>query len=91
MKVEIDQVTLTVIDNAIGTICMEMAAAMRRTAYSPIFNEGLDFTCVMFDRHGELIGQAEMNPADRSGSLRHALAARGGRDQRRSSPAMSWS
>ena len=62
-KMALDQVTLTVIDNAIGTVCMEMAAAMRRTAYSPIFNEGLDFTCVVFDRHGELIGQAEMNPA----------------------------
>ncbi len=62
-KTALDQVTLTVIDNAIGTVCMEMAAAMRRTAYSPIFNEGLDFTCVVFDRHGELIGQAEMNPA----------------------------
>jgi N-methylhydantoinase B len=58
-----DQVTLTVIDNALGTICAEMSAAMRRTAYSPIFNEGLDFTCVLFDAGGQLIAQAEMNPA----------------------------
>ena len=59
----LDQVTLTVIDNALGTICSEMSAAMRRTAYSPIFNEGLDFTCVLFDAEGQLIAQAEMNPA----------------------------
>src|SRR5260370_34333679 len=59
----IDQITLTIIDNHLGNICEEMAIAMKRTALSPIFNEALDFVCVLFNRRGELIAQAEMNPA----------------------------
>src|SRR5207237_6402058 len=55
----IDNVTLSVINNAFVTICREMGTAMMRTSYSPIFNEGLDFSCMIFNRQGDLIGQAE--------------------------------
>ncbi|MYI18919.1 MAG: hydantoinase B/oxoprolinase family protein, partial [Acidimicrobiia bacterium] len=40
----VDQVTLTVIDNYLSTTCREMGVAMMRTAYSPMFNEALDFS-----------------------------------------------
>ena len=59
---QIDMVTLTVINNALVNICREMGTAMMRTSYSPIFNEALDFSCVIFDPCGEMIGQAEFCP-----------------------------
>ena len=60
---KVDQVTLTVIDNYLATTCREMGVAMMRTAYSPMFNESLDFSCVLFDKHGRMIGQAEFCPS----------------------------
>ena len=58
-----DPVTLTVVNNALVNICDEMGSAMVRTAYSPIFSESRDFSCLLFDRRARMIGQAEMNPA----------------------------
>lgn len=65
----IDPVTLTIINNSFVNICREMGITMMRTAFSPIFNEGLDFSCVLFDRHGNMIGQAEFCPAQVAASL----------------------
>jgi N-methylhydantoinase B/oxoprolinase/acetone carboxylase alpha subunit len=65
----IDPVTLTVLGNAFVNVCREMGVTMMRTAFSPIFNEGLDFSCVLFDRHGNMIGQAEFCPAQIAASL----------------------
>ena len=58
-----DPVTLTVVNNALKSICDEMASAMIRTAHSPIFSESRDFSCILFDRKLRMVGQAEMNPA----------------------------
>jgi N-methylhydantoinase B len=62
-------VTLTVLGNAFVSVCREMGVTMTRTAFSPIFNEGLDFSCVLFDRRGNMIGQAEFCPAQIAASL----------------------
>lgn len=62
-NLKVDQVTLTVIDNYLSTTCREMGIAMMRTAYSPMFNESLDFSCVIFDRFGRMISQAEFCPS----------------------------
>ena len=59
----IDQVALQVVNSYLVTTAREMGIAMRNTAYSPLFNEGLDFSCAIFDRRGEMIGQAEFCPA----------------------------
>jgi N-methylhydantoinase B/oxoprolinase/acetone carboxylase alpha subunit len=67
--VAIDPVTLTVLGNAFVNVCREMGVTMMRTAFSPIFNEGLDFSCVLFDRRGNMIGQAEFCPAQIAASL----------------------
>jgi N-methylhydantoinase B/oxoprolinase/acetone carboxylase alpha subunit len=64
-----DPVTLTILNNAFVNICREMGVTMMRTAFSPIFNEGLDFSCVLFDRRGNMIGQAEFCPAQLGASL----------------------
>ena len=65
----LDPVDLTIVNNALLNICREMGVTMMRTAFSPIFNEGLDFSCVLFDRHGNMIGQAEFCPAQLAASL----------------------
>jgi len=66
---ELDPVLLTVINNSFVNICREMGITMQRTAFSPIFNEGLDFSCVMFDRDVNMIGQAEFCPSQLAASL----------------------
>ena len=64
MKTEkpIDSVTLTIINNYLVNTCREMGLAMMKTSYSSIFNEGLDFSCVIFDRDGEMVAYAEFVP-----------------------------
>ena len=62
-RTDIDQVTLSVIHNHLVNICREMGIAMMKTSYSTIFNEGLDFSCVIFNRRGDMIAQAEFCPA----------------------------
>ena len=69
---KIDIVTLTIINNALVNICREMGTAMMRTSYSPIFNEALDFSCVIFTPRGEMIGQAEFCPT-MIGSAQYAV------------------
>ena len=59
----------TIINNSFVNICREMGITMTRTAFSPIFNEGLDFSCVLFDKRGNMIGQAEFCPAQLAASL----------------------
>ncbi len=55
----IDPVTLTVIDNFLTSTCRDMGVTMMKTSYSPIFNESLDFSCVIFDPEGQMLAQAE--------------------------------
>lgn len=58
-----DSVALSILHSQLVNICEEMAVALMRTAYSPIFNEGLDFSCLLLDNEGDLIAMANMNPA----------------------------
>jgi N-methylhydantoinase B/oxoprolinase/acetone carboxylase alpha subunit len=60
---DVDQITLQVVNNYLVTTAREMGIAMRNTSYSPLFNEGLDFSCAIFDAGGEMIAQAEFCPA----------------------------
>lgn len=63
MNERLDPVSLSIVNNHLVNICREMGIAMMKTAYSPIFNEGLDFSCVIFNRDGEMIAQAEFCPS----------------------------
>jgi len=58
-----DSTELTLLHNRLTSICREMGVAMMKTAYSPVFNEGFDFVCSLFDREGRMIAQAEYNPS----------------------------
>ena len=62
-KVQPDPVTMTIVGNYLKNVCHEMGLAMMRTSYSPIFNEGLDFSCVVFDARGASLAVGEFCPA----------------------------
>src|SRR4051794_12782010 len=49
-----------------------MALVMLKTSYSTIFNEGLDFTTVLLDRHGDLIAEKNYTPS-MMGAIPHTV------------------
>ena len=59
MDRKIDPITMTIINNALETAAREMGIVVVNTAYSPIFNEGKDFSCALFDDIPEMISFAE--------------------------------
>jgi N-methylhydantoinase B/oxoprolinase/acetone carboxylase alpha subunit len=59
----VDPVTLTIVSNYLANLCHEMGVAMMKTSYSSIFNEGLDFSCVVFDADGVALASGEFCPA----------------------------
>ena len=69
----LDPVTLTVIDNALTSTCRDMGVTMMKTSYSPIFNESLDFSCVIFDPEGQMLAQAEFCPSQ-IGTIKFTVA-----------------
>ena len=71
-SIKTDPFLLEIIRNHLVTTCREMGIAMMRTSYSPMFNEALDFSCVVFDRNLEMIGQAPFVPAQ-IGSTVHVV------------------
>jgi 5-oxoprolinase (ATP-hydrolysing)/N-methylhydantoinase B len=62
-RATIDPVRMTLVGNYLRNACHEMGIAMMKTSYSSIFNEGLDFSCVVFDAHGRAIATGEFCPA----------------------------
>ena len=58
-----DPLVLKLLHDQLVNVCEEMASALMRTAYSPIFNEGLDFSALILDEQGDLVAMANMNPA----------------------------
>ena len=65
----VDRVDLTLLHRQLVNICDEMAVSMMRTAYSPIFSEGLDFSTLILDGAGNLVATAGLNPAMLGASL----------------------
>ena len=59
----IDPVTLTVIDNYLTIDLPRHGRHHDEDRYSPIFNESLDFSCVIFDPQGQMLAQAEFCPS----------------------------
>jgi hypothetical protein len=71
---QIDSVTLGVINNAFVNLCREMGTAMMRTSYSTIFNEGLDFSCMLFNRRRRSDRPGRVLPDDaRLRPVRHEM------------------
>jgi N-methylhydantoinase B len=59
----VDAITLEIIQEAMISIVREMRANLVATAYSSIIYEAHDFSCVLVDGEGQIIAQAEDNPA----------------------------
>jgi 5-oxoprolinase (ATP-hydrolysing)/N-methylhydantoinase B len=71
---DIDPAELEVFAGAFRSICLEMGNTMVRTAHSPVFYEGEDFTVAVFDPQFRRVAMWEGNPAQ-LGSLEYGVRA----------------
>ncbi len=65
-------VELSIFANRIEAVCDEMGAALQRAAFSPNIRDRLDYSCAVFDAHGELCAQAAHIPVH-LGSMAFAM------------------
>lgn len=59
---EFDPITLQVIGHALISVSREMGVTLRKTSCSPIFNEGNDYSCAVFDARGQMVSHGEFLP-----------------------------
>ncbi len=64
---ELDSVTLTVLERKLDSIAREMGIIMRRASRSPIFSQFHDFSCFLADARGRLISVADGIPIHTGG------------------------
>jgi N-methylhydantoinase B len=75
-----DPITIEVIRHGLAAASREMGVTLRRTSCSPIFNEGNDYSCGIFDARVELISHGEFLPIHLGSlpfSVRYAIDAFG--------------
>jgi N-methylhydantoinase B len=58
-----DPVTTEVIRHGLNSAAEQMKIALRRTAFSPVIYEMIDFCCALYDRDIRLLAQAQALPA----------------------------
>jgi N-methylhydantoinase B len=58
----VDPITREVFLHRFSSLCEEMGAVLCRSAFSANIKERRDFSCALFDRHGELVAQAAHIP-----------------------------
>src|SRR6516164_1836750 len=59
---KLDAVALAVMNNRLAAIAEEIGVVLGQTGYSPNIKERHDFSCALFDAHGELVAQAAHIP-----------------------------
>ena len=57
-----DPIELEIFKNLYHSIAEEMGAALRRTAFSPNIKERRDYSCAVFDAHGDVIAMGDHMP-----------------------------
>ena len=57
-----DPIELEIFKNIYHSIAEEMGAALRRTAFSPNIKERRDYSCAVFDAHGDVIAMGDHMP-----------------------------
>jgi N-methylhydantoinase B len=62
MTAPADAITVEVVRNALTSASREMGVTLRMTSCSPIFNEGNDYSCAIFDAEGRLVTHGEFLP-----------------------------
>jgi N-methylhydantoinase B len=65
-------IELAILVSRVESICQEMGAVLRQTAFSPNIKDRLDFSCALFDSDGELFAQAAHIPVH-LGSMAYAM------------------
>src|SRR5215510_11217821 len=55
-------VQLEIFKSLFHSIAEEMGATLKRTAYSPNIKERRDYSCAIFDSHGEMVAQGDHMP-----------------------------
>jgi len=68
----LDAVNLSIFANRIDAICGEMGITLQKSAFSPNIRDRLDYSCAIFDAHGELCAQAAHIPVH-LGSMAFAM------------------
>jgi N-methylhydantoinase B len=58
----LDPVTLAVMNHRLAAIADEMGVVLGQTGFSPNIKERRDYSCALFDEHGELVAQAAHIP-----------------------------
>lgn len=58
----VDPITLQVVQSRLSGIVQEMQASIFRTGYSTIIRESHDASCMLLDRHGEVVGEHVILP-----------------------------
>ncbi|MDX1694394.1 MAG: hydantoinase B/oxoprolinase family protein, partial [Ketobacteraceae bacterium] len=66
-------IELGIFSSRIESVCDEMGAMLRRSAFSPNIKDRLDFSCAVFDVNGGLCAQAAHIPVH-LGSMAYAMA-----------------
>jgi N-methylhydantoinase B len=69
-----DPTTLEIYRALYTSVAEEMGIALRRTAFSPNIKERRDYSCAVFDEHGNVIAQGDHMPVH-LGSMPMAVAA----------------
>ena len=67
-----NSVELGLFSSRIAAICEEMGAMLGRVAFSPNIRDRLDYSCALFNRRGQLLGQATHIPVH-LGSMAYAM------------------
>ena len=70
----INPIDLAIFQSAVHSIAEEMGAALRRTALSPNIKERRDYSCAVFDGHGQVIAMGDHMPVH-LGSMPMSVAA----------------
>ncbi len=69
---DFNAIELSVFASRIEAVCDEMGAQLRRSAFSPNIRDRLDYSCAIFDEHGDLCAQAAHIPVH-LGSMAYAM------------------
>ncbi|MGV6807466.1 MAG: hydantoinase B/oxoprolinase family protein [bacterium] len=65
-------IELGLFSSRINAVCDEMGSTLKRAAFSPNIRDRLDFSCAVFDAHGQLCAQAAHIPVH-LGSMAYAM------------------
>jgi 5-oxoprolinase (ATP-hydrolysing) len=61
-SIQVDPIKLEIFNNLFRSIAEQMGTTLQNTSYSINIKERLDFSCAIFDRHGNLIANAPHIP-----------------------------